>query len=60
MIVSITYVSVTGLNIHQMKRYRVKQRYRADFSDFFWRDNVSPGVLDMFLGKLLVKYIFHL
>ena len=28
----------------RMKRYRAKQRYRADFFRFFWRDNVSPGV----------------
>ena len=29
----------------RMKRYRAKQRYRADFFTFFWRDNVAPGVL---------------
>ena len=28
----------------RMKRYRAKQRYRADFFSFFWRDNVAPGV----------------
>ena len=29
----------------RIKRYRAKQRYRADFLRFFWRDNVAPGVL---------------
>jgi len=29
----------------RMKRCRAKQRYRADFFRFFWRDNVAPGVL---------------
>jgi len=27
-----------------VQRYRAKQRYRADFFTFFWRDNVAPGV----------------
>ena len=30
----------------RMKRYLAKQRYRADFFRFFWRDNVSPGVIE--------------
>ena len=30
------------------KRYRAKQRYRADFFRFFWRDNVSSGVYDIY------------
>ena len=38
--------------IHQVKRYRdkryrAKQRYRADFFRFFWLDNVSPGVIEL-------------
>ena len=38
------------LLIHQVKRYRdkryrAKQRYRADFFIFFWLDNVLSGVL---------------
>ena len=37
----------------RMKRYRAKQRYRADFFTFFWRDNVAPGVLCLPVSYLI-------
>ena len=30
----------------RMKRYRAKQRYRADFFTFFWRDIVAQRCID--------------
>ena len=41
------YSRIHRVQRYRAKRYRAKQRYRADFFSFFWRDDVAPGVLDL-------------
>ena len=37
--------------LRRIKRYCAKQRYRADFLRFLWRDNFAPGVFHQFLTQ---------